>query len=101
MTDDAKGAETIGIVRRLRDGRFSDDELGAMLNRLTELFGEHDINLLQIPVDAGECRSGIIELLSRIPAGWGRWISCDAGWYPLITELGAKLAEVDPDYGAH
>jgi len=101
MTDDAKGAEAIDIVRRLRDGRFSDDELDAMLNRLTELFGEHDISLLHVPEDAGEYRTGIVELLSRIPEGWGRWISCDAGWYPLITELGTNLAALDPNYVVH
>ena len=48
MTDDAKGAETIGIIRRLRDRRFSDDELDAMLNRLNELLGDHDINALHV-----------------------------------------------------
>lgn len=101
MTDDAKGAETIGIVRRLRDGRFSDDELDAMLNRLSELLGDHDINALQVPEDAGPYRAEIVELLARIPEGWGRWISCDAGWYPLITTLGADLARVDPHYEVH
>lgn len=101
MTDDEKGAETIGIVRRLRDGRFSDDELDAMLGRLAQLYGEHDINLLHVPEDAGEYRMGIVELLLRIPDGWGRWISCEAGWYALITELGTKLEAVDPDFVVH
>ena len=75
MTDDAKGAETIGIVRRLRDGRFRDDELDAMLNRLSELLGDHDINALQVPEDAGPYRAEIVALLARIPEGCGRWIS--------------------------
>lgn len=101
MTDDPKGAETIGIIRRLRDGRFSDDELDAMLNRLSELLGDHDINALHVPEDAGPYRAEIVELLARIPEGWGRWISCDAGWYPLITTLGADLALVDPHYEVH
>ena len=101
MTDDAKGAETIGIIRRLRDRRFSDDELDAMLNRLNELLGDHDINALHVPEDAGPYRAEIVELLARIPEGWGRWISCDAGWYPLITTLGADMTLVDPHYEVH
>lgn len=101
MTHSDKAAEAIDIVRRLRNGRFSDDELDAMLNRLSELLVDHDINRLHVPEDAGDYRTGIIELLSRIPDGWGRWISCDAGWYSLITALGAKLATVDPDYVVH
>ena len=72
-----------------------------MLGRLAELYGEHDINLLHVPEDAGEYRMGIVELLLRIPDGWGRWISCEAGWYALITELGTKLAAVDPDFVVH
>ena len=95
MTDDEKGAETIGIVRRLRDGQFSDDELDAMLGRLSELLGDHDINALHVPEDTGPYRAEIAALLARIPEGWGRWISCGAGWYPLITTLDADLTLVD------
>ncbi len=101
MTHPNKAAEVFSIVRSLRAGNFNDDELDNMLNRLAELYGQHDINLLHIPEDAGQYRDGIVELLSRIPDGWGRWISCDAGWYPLITELGTRLAELDPEYVLH
>jgi len=101
MTHPNKASEVFGIVRLLREGNYNDDELDNLLNRLAELYGEHDINLPHIPEDAGEHRAGIVEVLSRIPDGWGRWISCDAGWYPLITELGAKLAAIDPNYVVH
>lgn len=69
MTHSDKDVETTDIVRRLHEGRFNDDELDAMLNRLTELFGDRDIDLLNVPQDAGEFRGGIVELLSRIPEG--------------------------------
>lgn len=101
MTQPDKATETVSIIRRLRDGQFNDDELDVMLNRLTELFGDHDINSLHVPEDAGPHRAEIVELLTRIPEGWGRWISCDAGWYPLITALGADLRLIDPDYVVH
>lgn len=101
MTHPNKASEVFGIVRLLREGNYNDDELDNLLNRLAELYGEHDINLPHIPEDAGEHLAGIVEVLSRIPDGWGRWISCDAGWYPLITELGAELAAIDPNYVVH
>lgn len=41
------------------------------------------------------------DILARIPRGWGKWISCDAGWYPLIADLNRKLAALDPDYEVH
>lgn len=89
------------MVRRLRNGRLDDEGLTAFLSRLNELLGDHDINALHVPEDAGLYRAEIVELLARIPEGWGRWISCDAGWYPLIAALGADLALVDPHYEVH
>ncbi|MGI8557872.1 MAG: hypothetical protein ACR2ND_06135 [Solirubrobacteraceae bacterium] len=34
----------------------------------------------------------------RIPDGWGRWISCGRGWYPLLVELDAELDTLLPAY---
>lgn len=59
MTDSGKDQEAIDIVRRVRDGKFSDNELDAMLERLTDLFGDHNINTLHVPEDAGVYRKGI------------------------------------------
>jgi len=101
MTNFDEGSEAIDIVGRLRAGQFKDDELVVMLGRLNELYGDHDLNSLHVPEDAGAYRDGIIELLARIPDGWGRWISCGPGWYPLITELGSKLRAIDPNYVVH
>lgn len=44
---------------------------------------------------------GMADILDRIPRGWGKWISLDAGWYPLIVDLNSKLAALDPDYEIH
>lgn len=101
MTHSENAAKAIDLLRRLRGGQFDDSELDAILEGLTEVFAADDINSLHVPEDAGEYRKGIVELISRIPDGWGRWISCDAGWYPLITELGTKLAAIDPNYVVH
>lgn len=56
---------------------------------------------LHVPEDAGDYHNALAAILRRIPDGWGRWISCDAGWYPLIVELDRDLAAIDPDYGLH
>jgi hypothetical protein len=54
-----------------------------------------------LPEDAGEHSEGLLEILRRIPDGWGRWISCSSGWYPLLIELDEKLAEIAPEYEVH
>jgi hypothetical protein len=37
-------------------------------------------------------------ILRRIPDGWGRWISVEAGWYPLVIATDQRLAEIDAEY---
>ena len=37
-------------------------------------------------------------LISRIPKGWGRYISCNEGWYDILDKLDIKLSYLDPDY---
>lgn len=37
-------------------------------------------------------------LTNRIPKPWGRYISCQEGWYKILGELDTKLAYLDPDY---
>jgi hypothetical protein len=55
-------------------------------------------NALHIPADAGPHAAAIETILRRIPDGWGRWISVDAGWYPLVIATDQRLAELDADY---
>ena len=59
------------------------------------------LNTVHVPKDAGEHEAGLRKIMSRIPPRWGRWISCDKGWYPLIIELDEKLAEICPNYEIH
>lgn len=56
------------------------------------------LNAVHIPTDAGEHAAGLAAILARIPDGWGRWIGCGRGWYPLLIETDQKLAALDPDY---
>lgn len=54
-----------------------------------------------VPPDAGEHAEGLEKILRRIPEGWGRWISCGAGWYPILVRLDRQIAELLPDYEIH
>lgn len=59
------------------------------------------LNALHVPDDAGEYAAGLNRLLQRIPDGWGRWISCSRGWYPIIIELDEQLSALFPGYALH
>lgn len=37
----------------------------------------------------------------RIPERWGKWIDVGPGWFPLLAELDAQLARLDPAYVVH
>jgi hypothetical protein len=54
-----------------------------------------------VPDDAGEYAEALIEIMNRIPSGWGRWISCGKGWYPLIVETDKKMRFLYPEYEIH
>lgn len=56
---------------------------------------------IEVPEDAGEYADALAAILRRIPEHWGRWLSIDAGWYPIIARLDAQLATLDPDYELH
>ncbi|MCB0927115.1 MAG: hypothetical protein KDB70_04150 [Mycobacterium sp.] len=69
---------------------------GAFLQALNQLNPDETRDKLHVPDDAGPYRDGLIAIMSRIPDGWGRWIGCRAGWYPILVELDRKLAAIDP-----
>ena len=54
-----------------------------------------------LPEDAGEYADDLREILDRIPIGWGKWISCDKGWYSIIVDTNRKLRYMHPDYEIH
>lgn len=55
-------------------------------------------NALRIPPDAREHAASIEAILRRIPDGHGRYLSVDAGWYPLVIATDAQLTQLDPHY---
>lgn len=59
------------------------------------------LNTMHVPDDAGEHAEALTGILARIPDGWGRWISCGRGWYPLLVELDEQLRALLPNYVVH
>jgi hypothetical protein len=59
------------------------------------------LDALHVPADAGELAPALERILRRIPDGWGRWISCGPGWYPILVHLDTQLAAIDPGYVVH
>lgn len=105
--DNAQWTAAKNAVLVLADGIKTDLTDTSHLNRLVAdvvavpLRLENVLNALHIPQDAGDLETAITGILRRIPDGWGRWISCDKGWYPLIVALDKELAEICPDYELH
>lgn len=66
--------------------------------RQTPVDLERVLNALHVPTDAGEWAPALERILRRIPDGWGRWISCGPGWYPILARLDHRLAVIDPGY---
>lgn len=56
---------------------------------------------VHLPNDANEYADDLLDILYRIPDGWGRWISCDKGWYELLAETNRKLKFLYPSYEIH
>lgn len=59
------------------------------------------LNTPLMPREPGEHHDHLAAMLARIPDGWGRWISCSSGWYPVICELDQQLARLFPNYCIH
>lgn len=50
---------------------------------------------LNVPDDAGEHAAGLAAILRKVPAGRGRWVNVDRGWYALICALDRQLVALD------
>jgi hypothetical protein len=87
----------------LRGGSATWEDMEGALNRLLSCDIDRDtlINALHVPPDAGPYAPALERILCRIPDGWGRWISHDAGWYPIVVTLDGRHAAIDPDYVVH
>lgn len=55
-------------------------------------------NAIRVPGDAGDDAGALEAILRRIPDGWGRWIGVGRGWYPIVTALDRRLADLDRGY---
>lgn len=79
-----------------------DDERRAAARQLFQAVSKLDpaatLDKIHLPEDAGDFAVPLRAIMGRIPDGWGRWISCRAGWYPLIVALDRRLAALDPNY---
>ncbi|QNJ94872.1 hypothetical protein HZU40_11840 [Mycolicibacterium fluoranthenivorans] len=87
----------------LHKGTATPEDVDSAFARLLSMDHDRDKhrNALHIPADAGEHAAAIETILRRIPTNWGRWLSVDAGWYPLVIATDAQLARLDPDYRVH
>lgn len=87
----------------LRNGTATPEDVEGAFARFMSLDIDPDKhrNALHIPADAGPHAAAIDSILRRIPDGWGRWISVDAGWYPMVIATDRLLAEIDHDYVVH
>lgn len=56
---------------------------------------------IHMPRDAEGFEDDLRRIMLRIPDGWGRWISCSRGWYPIVIQLDHDLAAIDPGYELH
>lgn len=100
---DAASSAVRALAQGAMSGNLTDDDVSATISQLrqTPLDHERFLNAIHPPRDAGEYTEALVGIMRRIPDGWGRWIECDRGWFPLITDLDAKLAALCPDYTLH
>jgi hypothetical protein len=92
-------------VRQVASATDDVEGFQAAYNEMRQLGHGIDVqqilNALHVPEDAGEHAEALRGMLVRIPDGWGRWISCSRGWYPLLVELDEQLRALLPNYVIH
>ena len=54
-----------------------------------------------MPDGVEEYPDDILDILNRIPVGWGRWISCGKGWSKLLVDTNRKMNMMWPNYEIH
>lgn len=98
--EDALRAAVHDLAKAVLRGDARPEELTAAIEaaRQIPIDLERMVNALHVPDDTGEHEAALRALLERIPDGWGRWIGCGAGWYPILARLEQRLRQIDPDY---
>ena len=96
-------SEVDSLAEAAADGSLTAESLAAGIEavRQVPLDSKTVLDALHLPADAGEFEDGLEQVLRRIPDGWGRWISCDAGWYPIIVALDEQISSIAPGYEVH
>ncbi|SKE69364.1 Uncharacterised protein [Mycobacteroides abscessus subsp. massiliense] len=84
-----------------RDREGADAAFAAVQQANTNLDREALLDKIHMPRDAEGFEDGLRRIMARIPNGWGRWISCSRGWYPIVIQLDHDLAAIDPHYELH
>jgi len=96
----AAESDITAMSEALNNGTATPEDVDAAFARLAALdIDPHKHrNAIRIPPDAGEHSAAIEAILRRIPNGHGRYLSADAGWYPLVIATDAQLTRLDPHY---
>lgn len=91
------------LAAGLRSGTATPEDVEGAVARIMSLDVDRDtmLNALHLPTDAGPSATALETILRRIPDGWGRWISHDAGWYPIVVAVDQRLSAIDPEYVVH
>lgn len=87
----------------LRAGTATPEDVAGGVARIMSVDFDRDtmLNALHIPTDAGPFAPAVETILRRIPDGWGRWISHDAGWYAIVVGVDQRLSAIDREYVVH
>ncbi|ETB35484.1 hypothetical protein N602_26770 [Mycobacterium avium subsp. hominissuis 10-5606] len=99
----AAESDITAMSEALSNGTATSEDVDGTFARLmaVDIDPHKRRNALHIPPDAGEHAEAIEAILRRIPDGWGRWLSVDAGWYPLVIVIDKQLARLDANYRVH
>ncbi|WP_216614104.1 hypothetical protein [Mycobacteroides abscessus] len=84
-----------------RDSEGADAAFAAVRQADSKVDRQALLDKIHMPKDAAGYEDDLRAIMRRIPPGWGRWISCSRGWYPIVIELDQALAAIDPDYEVH
>ena len=97
---DAVRAEVAALVAAAKDGTLDAESLEAAMRALGQIPFDpvRALDAVHLPADAGVHAEGLGRILARIPSGWGRWIGCGAGWYPLLVRLEDQIARLAPEF---
>jgi len=103
VRENALRAAVDDLAAAVHRGDGTEEELAAAIEAVRQIpiDFERMVNALHVPEDAGEHEPALRALLERIPDGWGRWIQCGAGWYPILVRLGERRRNIDPGFEVH